>query len=298
MKRQTLRHQAGVTLVQMMMVLIFAGSILYFSVKQYQSWQLDANVQQVKSNIDQISLAAAQFVVANCNANGILDPANYSGSSYSINVENNLIKGGYLTQTIPLNPIVNNSGPTGSYNGYTVQLNKVSVPRAQCTAGTTTSCTTTTTIGTVVLWSLQVGIKLTNPAMSSQLQSLLAANCVTSVTRFDTLVDCSSAASFSSTCQAYRNTPPIPPAAYAAAQAAADAMGCPSGTGAANYNNYLAVQRTSASPTTNADSQSPMWVSNPAVQQFKQMYNTYPMTNLTSQSHTPEFQYFNCGSYK
>lgn len=299
MQRYSLVRQLGVTMVEMMMVTLFAGMILYFSVRQYQSMQLDSNVQQVKSNINQISQAAAQFVYANCKPNGILDPAIYTGSSYPINVQTDLIDNGYLAEALPLNPIISNTAPSGGYRGYTAQLNKITVTRDQCTAGTgiaPSNCTGSTQIGTIAVWGLQIGVKLYNFNMATQFKSLLEANCVTSMKSNNTLVDCASAPTFASQCLGYRSVAPVPPAVYAAAQAAADAMGCPTGASQENYNNYLSVERSAAMPNTGA--LSPMWVSNPAVAQFKQMYTTYPMSILTSQSHSPEIQYFYCGSYK
>jgi hypothetical protein len=145
------------------------------------------------------------------------------------------------------------------YLGYTVQFNKHTSPRYSqvCQDPPTCSSFTNTQIGTVVLWEIQVSVTPinTSPDELQKYQSYLAANCTGTLSGFPTETPlCSSG---------------------------------PTGTA-------LVFQRFPSEVITNAGFGSTFWPSMPLLKQFKQMYSTDPMSDLTSQDHSTEYQYFYC----
>jgi prepilin-type N-terminal cleavage/methylation domain-containing protein len=74
---------SGVTLLEVMLVIAIAGSILAMGISQYQSMQRDSNVRQVQANVDTLFNAMAYWYKANCgraavggNTSGYLSPYN------------------------------------------------------------------------------------------------------------------------------------------------------------------------------------------------------------------------------
>lgn len=250
------RVNQGVTLVEMLLVLTIAGIILLLSLEQYKTWSLDAEISELNNNVDLLFLAAAGYYHANCNQGGALDPT-IATNPQPINITTQLITPGFLSASFPApNPLVDSTGPGG---GYIVQYNEFLIPRYMPVCTDPPACTTSTPeqIGTTVIWQIQVAVLMKNTssgALSANL-NYLQGQCLSTTGSGGTVVPCSA-------------TNP---------------------TG-----NYVVFQRLPSYPSSQWNSGSPYWLSDPLLQQFNQMYTTNPMSDLTNQSHTPEYQYFYC----
>lgn len=179
------KNQRGVSLVEALLVLIIGASILFFSLRQYEVFRRDADVQQVQANVDMLFLAMTQFYRANCYgqvnpATGALTPGRLNPAHSSsplpgpvhIDINADLVGGGYLSDDVPfpISPLVDNSAdPNDKFSGYVVQFNSAQSTR-----------TMNGTIGTVVIWKPQVAVKIKDPDLTSQYLYLLGGNCLSS----------------------------------------------------------------------------------------------------------------------
>lgn len=196
------QNHIGVTLVEVMLVLAVGSSILLFGVKHYKTLKLDADVRQLQYNVDKLFQAGADYYQANCRrqvnpttgavigTTGTLDPDYTTAPTnpYPVTVAS-LITDGYLTGTLPLNPLVNNDGTNG---GYFVQFNRVT-PDADRT--TTLSTGETVNIGRIIVWRVQVSVELKNATTASVYKNLLGADCLSTTDGNNGVKPCSEGAS-------------------------------------------------------------------------------------------------------
>lgn len=268
-------RQLGLTLFEMLLAMVIGAGILLISINQYKSFQIDSDVQKLKYNVDRLFQAAAQYNYANCSVVG--SPLYPGATSPVVRTITQLQTDGFLdippsasagTPPFPDNQIVDNSG--GSASGYVVQYNLIPiVQRVSNTVtgpGPTGSTTGTMTYssggggntGSIYSWKIQVAVKIRDAAKYTLYKNLLAADCLSN-----------RIGGAGTSVKACDNTP-------------APTAG----------NTYLVWERlpSRASP----DLTSELWVSNPAVIQFQQMYTTYPITYVLSGG--PSSQYGSNGS--
>jgi hypothetical protein len=255
--RASKRQVTGIGLLESLLALAIGMTIFVLSLRQYYSYRETADMQGVQSNVDTLFLAAAGYYQANCPQGKLLDPTIATGPVKAINITNDFINAGYLASSFPTpNPLVDSTGPGG---GYVVQFNQYTAPRMKSVCSNPPSCTLSTPaqIGTIVIWKIQVAVlmKNTSAAMLANDQNYLAADCLSTV---------SGSPATSALCSA--NTP----------------------------GNYLVFERLPSFVTSNPDAQSELWLSSPSLKQYNQMYTTNPVSDLTNQSHTPEYQYYYC----
>jgi len=256
------RHNEGVTIFETLLALTIGMSILLIGLNLYQSFQKNSAIMQLNTNIDTLFQAAVNYYQANCPKGGKLDPANVTGTVKLLNITTDLITPGYLVSTFPTpNPLVNASGP-GS--GYIVQFNEYTAPRYQQTCSNPPSCTVTTStqIGTAVIWKIQVAVLMTttDATLLQDYENYLIADCLSNNTGTGGSVPL---------CKTN-----------------------PTG-------NYLVFERLPSAATSSMtaqllNSQSSLWMTNPLLKQFNQQYTTNPMSDVTNQGHTTEYQYFYC----
>lgn len=277
--------QSGVTLLEVMLVLVIAAAILFFSIRQYEMWKADATLQEVKQNVDTVFQALSFFYRINCNGSydetGKLIPGKLNPvanpppkTNYPVNIEQDLVKAGLLQTKLktifPTNMIVDDTD-VKTY-GYIAQFNEQPpVPRIVCTEGTNSfnptspSCKSSTQIGTIIIWKAQVAILLRNKNDAQFYLSALGGDCLSNLSADGIVEPCDKS----------------------------------NGVGP-----YVVWERlpSLASPYT----QSIYWQSNFPVKQFNQMYTTYPVTYLTASGGTTpgqpppqpqqtQPQYFLCG---
>lgn len=100
-----MRRERGMTLIEIMLVLVMAGLIIIMGIRQYFSFREDANVTLVKSNTDALFAAMGLYFQRNCaGSNGTLSPYNSANTSSptfftaprAIDINNELITPGYM----------------------------------------------------------------------------------------------------------------------------------------------------------------------------------------------------------
>lgn len=255
--RASKRQVMGIGLLEALLALAVGLTIFVLSLRQYYSYRVSADMLGVQSNVDTLFLAAAGYYQANCPKGKLLDPSVATGPVKAINITTDLINAGYLASSFPIaNPLVDSTGPG---KGYVVQFNQYTSPRMQQVCSNPPTCTLTIPqqIGTIVIWKIQVAVlmKNTSAAQLANDQNYLAADCLSQV---------SGSPATSALCSANQK------------------------------GNYLVFERLPSFSTSNPNAQSSLWLSSPRLQQYNQMYTTNPITDLTNQSHTPEYQYYYC----
>ena len=258
----------GLSLLEVMLVLAIVSAILILGLRQYQTYQADTDVQQVKYNVDTLFLAATKYYVANCSNTwkstggtnlvsinndpnvGTLDPTHNPPPSNPYIVLDGTIStltnpnNGFLPESLMLiNPIVDRSE---GFNGYYVQFNRYDSTR-MIKVSNAAGVMSDQSAGTIVNWRIQVTVKLNNASMANQYKQLLLGNCLVS----------------SSTAT------------------------CASGSGSGSYVVFERLPSL-AFPGMMVDD-----LFNPITKQFKQSYTTYPILDITSGAKT---QYYLCGS--
>lgn len=253
----------GVSLLELLLVLVVAGLILIAGYRQYLIYRYDADVQQLKQNVDILMASMTLYYRANCGETGALSPTVALTDPMKIDINNDLIQNGYLSaNAFPVSPLVNRKG--GDLGGYRVQFNKLTMPRSVCTSATgtdsagpltTQGCASSTVIGTILIWKPQVAVSLANTALAQTQLQQLGGDCLSSPSSNTTVYPCSA------------NQP---------------------GT-------FVVWERLPSNASTQMNT--PFHQLMPTAQQFQQMYTTYPITYLTQSSGVGpyETQYFLCG---
>ena len=310
-------RQSGVSLLEVILVLTVGLSILLMSINQYQSYRTSADAAALKYNVNLLAQAATLYYKANCNLSTTsssypLDPTTIS-DTVIVSIPTALV-GSYLSQPLPLNPLVDN-GAGDHYSGYYLQFNKITSTRYACqtpvnsslpVTGTTVdqNCQTTVAVGTQIDWQAQISVKLNNNALASYVGNLTSSTCTSSMSTGG-IVSCSNASTFSSIClywanlyNSYTGTDIFSQMMRMLIQRIMSMNQC-SSTSAGDYNNYL-VYNFMPSIGTTSQTQSGLWFTDADVLQFKRQYTTYPINNLLeTKGLTPtssSTQYFYCGS--
>lgn len=269
---------SGITLIETLLALVIGALILVLALKQYDNLQRDNRIQEILTNVDTLFYAMGRYYRANCSppypflddpCNGtppalVVCPAsvNTIPNPVTINITTDLINKNYLSQKdLTLQPLIDQADSNGvlsSINGYTLQFN---IHQVSGKIPTRDFCQNSVCqpVGMVILWDMQLALKLTIAASSAAntYAMLLGAQCV------------SDYADRCGTAPPPVNPPPGPPVATA---------------------KYLIFTRVPS----HLETVSSYWVSNAAVKQFKQQYETLPdwiaITNPSGQT------YYYCGA--
>jgi len=256
------QQQAGLGLVELFLVLIVGAGILFYSIQQYLSYKRDADVMQVRYNVDTLFQAMSRYFRANCNISISPHPhpdteflsADYPQKFLPVTMAD-LQSKGYLTENLPLSPLIDY---TTAAQGYVMQFNQISpLPPREITLSA--PGTPQASIGQIILWQAQVSVLLNNPKTAIQYQQLLQANCLSVATA-----------------------------------AGANIIVTPCSGGVPPTQQAFAVferQPSLSSETANSS----YWLTNPVVKQFTQMYTTDPILVLTDGTQSAT-QYYVCGS--
>ncbi len=276
------KKQAGVTLIEIMLVIAIAAMLIFFSIRQYQIFKLDNDVRALQVNVDQLFEGMGRFYQAECYGRtrsnvssfpttyGRLNPRVSSVTTFPIAPVTDLETPGYINGAdFPLSPLVDTTGDADDepFNGYVLQFNRISEVKQACTSVCNASqvvtglnsagnCCATRNVGTIVTWIPQVAVLLKNPDTALAYLRLLGADCLSSMS-------------------------------------GANVTPC-TGTGPGS-GNYVVWERQVSFGSQDAATDSMLL--NPTVKQFTNMYRVEPMTSVTGKSHSPEFQYYVCGSY-
>lgn len=265
------KGQQGITLLEVILVLVVGAGILYLSVSQYQNFRRQTDLQQVQNTVDTLFAALYKYFQAHCadqsgGVGGSLGRFSVA-QTLGINV-NTLINEGFISASdIRLNPFVLTGG-VAPY-GYVVQFNQKqqSAPSGYSFALPLRQQTLQPSVGGgqkpvgyMVVWQAQVAAQLnTANATADGLMLSLHADCLSS----------------SSTSWGQNIV-----------------LSCDNAAG----NNFAVWQR---SPSFGTESgASGMWGKRANTILFLQQYTTNPILNLTDPSQIGQVnnQYYVCGS--
>jgi type II secretory pathway pseudopilin PulG len=184
------RKIRGATIVELMLVIAIMALMIVFGVRQYISLKNGNDVGLVRSNVAALFQAMANYHRANCYGTfnptalpaftpGTLNPraTPTPTNPYPINIQTDLINNGFLGREIIYNPIVDIANDN-VYSGYVLQFNRYDQTKYMCTTATTVNNCTPLAVGKIVTWTLQVAVKLANPATAEEYYRLLNGNCL------------------------------------------------------------------------------------------------------------------------
>lgn len=278
-KRKT---SAGVTVLEVLLVIVVGAAIIYMGARQYLVYRLDADVQETKNTVDMLFQGMGRFITANCS--GTYDGTKTAPSQFNpnyvgpvmpntvVSIKTDLIDGGYLEKYQPINSIV--AHPTSNwYSGYVIQFNKQTVDRYVCIKSSGTSgaygvsgadnCALPKKMGTIVAWMPQVAVLINNPAKSADYLHLLGGDCLSSPSGTGAITPC------------------VP--------------------GSIGSGTYVVFERNPLFAG-GLKNNSPTWSLNPLVRQFKDMYTSYQVNYLIDSGGAAATggggtgkQYFICG---
>lgn len=258
-----MRKQQGVTLIEVILVLMISTAILYLSIQQYLSYRQDADIARVRYNVDMLFNALTNYFRANCKNSSSPFYNYYFGRSFAVDMAT-LTNNGYLTTPIPDNPLVDNTAAGG---GYVMQFNQYQLSTGTnpplpsrtifMSSASGAGAGRTVDVGYILVWQAQVAVKLINPSLAESYKGAMGANCISSgSTGWGGYI----------------------------------VMPCDLAKGATDY---LVWSRSPSYSSSTANS--PYWLSLPLVKEFSQMYSTDPILILTDQTQTGS-QFYRCGS--
>lgn len=201
----TYKKQQGVTLLEIMLVIVIVAGLIYLSMQQYVAYRKSADAHQVRSNVDVLFEAMNSYYKSNCYGQtsntstpsrwGTLNPNAPSNPlstpNFPIDITNDLRNNGFLTLTIPTNSIVDN--PTGQDSGYVLQFNLKTTPRTVCTQPVVEGkpivslepsgncAATNATMGTIVSWQAQVAVKIKDTKDINTYMNEMGADCISNL---------------------------------------------------------------------------------------------------------------------
>lgn len=267
----------GVTMLELMLVILIGSSILLFSLEQYREYQANQYAIQLRSSVDSILQAMSYYYQGNCQR-GTLSPSmlpafppNPPIFNRNGNLWNDLNNGFLPANWQGLNVIVDNSAAN---QGYSVQFNYYEATKPISPGRNTTVCspfwssgnpfiasgcstTPAPIIGSIIVgWQIQVAVKMHDPNTTLDYMGLAGADCALATLPTNQPADCS-------------QQPANPP-----------------------YNYLIWLRLPSfASPTIGT----PLWLTTPMVKQFNEAYTHDPMYEIFMRSTSSPYYYL-CGS--
>lgn len=259
-KTASAKH-AGFTLIEMILALAIAVSIIVFGMRLYLQYRFDLSTQQLQYNVSAIFQAMSSYYQGVCNGQlkSVMTGSDvttwkytyqnskiHSGNDESvlIDLKNDLIENNYLTSNLYIIPFVYNHTKSPE-DGYVIQFNRITSDRYTCTSTNTdlSSCKEKVKIGRTVIWQLQVAVKLSDDALNAASAYMGATNakCLSSSTG-DFVTPCPT-----------------------------------EGIGEGNYLVFVQNSTSQVGPTSSGT-----WPTLSNVDQFTRMYNAYPASYLMS----------------
>lgn len=189
------RKQTGLSLVEVLLALIIVGVILALTIRQYQIYRFDANVEQVKANVNNLFLTAANYYFANCGFRvtssgavvyGVLHPDSKAVSGNIARFSGTLAKGA----KIPKNTIVKD---------YYTQFIRHDTDRTIETNHGPKK------VGTIVNWMIQIILILNDPRQARDYYLALNGTCLANTATPDEL--CAASSTTTGNYIVFENTP-------------------------------------------------------------------------------------------
>lgn len=260
----------GMSLLEVMLVLAIASSIMLAGLRIYQSFDRDSGYLILRSNVDLLFQAMKTYYQDQCNlyfspdssirASGALtfnsnNPA--APVPFDVNTTKNYLSSPWPRGSSVLANKVISSTYFAQFNPSTVNTKQAYV----CSSFASPQCSAPAPIpgSNVVLWQSQVAVKMKDPTMTTYYLAVAGADCAVNSLSGKLPVDCSTGVS----------------------------MG--------NSATYMVWQRmpSFSSPTI----KSSLWISNPVTKLFKLQYTHDPMYELYNSSAEPSevYKYYYCG---
>lgn len=269
-------HKAsGMTLIETILVLAIAASLVLLGISMYRSAETDKNYFFLRSNVDFLFQAMKGFYQYECDialgpdgaiASGgklTFNPTDGTAAGVPVEFKVNTVKN-YIDFDWPRVAVVAASGAVdqvyfAQFNPTIASSNKQAYACSPYATGAQCSNPVPIPGSNILLWQSQVVVKMKDPAKTTYYLAKAGADCAVRTFSPGTVVDCSRGVSFGQSA------------------------------------NYMVWQRmpSFASP----DIKSPLWVSNPVLKEFKLQYTHDPMYELYNQSATPSlvYKYYYCG---
>lgn len=199
-----IKSSHGVTLLEAMLVLAIASTIILLGIRQYSSYQLDRDAFALKYNVDVLFQAMRNYYYANCAESTdtnmslhVLAPSRNPSNPFVVDIQNKLSS--YMdTRWRPLNPLIDSSFGN---SGYDVEFNQISWSGERkenfCyyypgTSQTMPICDSLTNTNAIVYsWVAQIVVKMRDPNKTLALKAMAGADCALSNYTSPTIVDCS-----------------------------------------------------------------------------------------------------------
>jgi type II secretory pathway pseudopilin PulG len=273
----------GITLIEVLLVLVIAAVILALGIQQYQFYKRDADIDQVKNSVDTVFQAMSHYYWANCSPPSGYDqnPCGTSARSalvvcpttvttvvnpVTINITTDLITPSFLTASnLTIQNIIDHkdqNGLTSAINGYTLQYNLFYKPDSNIPTRQFCKDNVCTTVAFIIIWKMQIGVKLTLDAskFADNYKNLLEADCTSD---------------YADKCGTFPPPPP-PPVGQPVPPVTPTAK-------------YLIFTRYPGQ--VNSEAQSIYWQLNPIAKDFKQQYENQADWYLATNASTPRYYY-------
>lgn len=263
-------QKKGITLLEMLLVLVIASSILMLAFRFYNRYQVEQQFVQIQTNIDTLFQALGNFYRSNCQK-GLLSPIDKTppldiSVPYPITDEtlfnNNLITTGFLSKSWPaMNTQVDE---TFGYKGYSVKLNPKFVESTEinnrvcyqfdknnppvCYEGVNPN-------RKILFWQLEIAVKVNNSAYAQAYGPYIGASCIVEALPTDVPVNCA--------------------------------------TDSDEEGQILVWQLMPSDPFMHPKSDS--WILNPVEKDFNMLYTHDPMYEMYDPNAPEQYQYYLCG---
>lgn len=262
-----IHRQTGVTLLETMLAIAIAASMVVMGIRLYGFLKRDSDYQALRYNADILFAGARNYYLAQCGRSwdastgpiapstsgvGALDPGGGASTGSPIPISKAVIDS-YVKGSYTNSPLIDNSDPTKT---FIVQFKAYSQNRNTFVM-TAPNMVVNSAIGKSYVWEIQVAIKLKSNVNSNAALNYTQASCIAQVTS-GVIQPCSSARVPGSDYLVWKQMP-----GFASSREV--------------VSNY--------------------WAMSPLLVQFKQMYNTYPIGILTDQNGSAATkQYYLCGN--
>lgn len=255
----------GVTLIEMLLVMLLASTIIFFGINTIQRYRAEQEFNQIKFNIEVLFQALRQYYQANCGKQGgPLDPVTNPkviDQPFLIDLRSHLQ--GYLATNWPNYNAQVDDQDKKLYKGYGAQLN----PKVRDNARSIRTCIKDSSGLPVcsftslennnvksLIWQFQAVVKINDPDNAQRYRAMAGADCVVDSVPDDAPVNCT--------------------------------------TDASTTGQYLVWQRAPSYAPMSIGSE--LWITTPRVKQFNLQYTHDPMYDLSNPD-SSTVKYYLCG---
>lgn len=188
-----MRLSHGVTLLEILLVFLLGTSMFLLSLQAYKQFSISNDLQAVRYNVSLIFNSIDNYYKVACQHGGVLDPSNPAANlatPYVMPASAYVVP--YYPSNLLISTIVDNADPKPiivQFNPWqptssTSGVNFSSMTAVGCT-DTAVPCTVSTSVirqtqAPVLVWKLQIAVKLKDPTLAQTYKNALGATCVSS----------------------------------------------------------------------------------------------------------------------